>query len=173
MKVEIKPITSPMTPQYVLGKLRQAEKDEFDALGASTDQIVGMTGNSPIRFAALLNNEPVFCFGASPTFSHVVHVWGYGTDKAVRVLPEMTRFIRNELIKNLSKAGITRAEVRVSEHNTDSINWFEKYLKATRECELKDMGRDGSRFIQYSWQITDHFEEFGHKTIDLVAEEQE
>lgn len=105
-----------------------------------------------LAWAALINSEPVLIFGVfvgQP--AHLGTAWGFGTDKAWRAIPEVSRFIRLGVIPELIDHGMRRVEVRVLASNRSSVAWLSKHMGARFETELADYGANGETFLQLAW----------------------
>ena len=104
---------------------------------------------------AFIDTEPVFLFGSRPTWPHVRGIFGFGTDKTVRVMPEVTRWI-NAVWKPkvFGEMGATRIEVRLPLSCDHSIKWLSK-LGMKRECEIDHFSITGERYLQLAYTKDD------------------
>lgn len=139
--------------------MRAEDHEEFKLahpavpLRAITDSIALSPGLSCV---VELDGEDVFAFGAIiPNSSpQRASIWGFGTDKAPKVIKHVTRFIRTDLIPILSASGVTRAEVKLPKSSKRAIRWLQKALNAKLETELHGHGDNNTTFVQLSWTRT-------------------
>jgi len=149
--VEIKPL-SPLGLEYIVSNVRPTDLAEFEAVGMGRNDMMAAGHASAVRFQANYKNAGAFAFGFVSVFPHVWDVWGFGTDKTSRVLPQVTRFIKTEIVPRLTQAGIKRVEVRLPTDATDSLTWLSTHAGATVDClRMKGFGMDGQDFALLSW----------------------
>ena len=153
MSIEIRPGTL-RDVSFIAANMRDEDWREIHASGPMDDRAeAGIMCHiaSEFSWTAWIKDDPVCAFGFAR--SGLPWVWSgfaFGTEKARRAIPSITRFGRTEAARLLLEAGARRVEVRSVVDHDLSHKWLEG-LGATRECEMKEYGRNGETFVLYSW----------------------
>jgi hypothetical protein len=141
---------------YIIANMRSEDKHEVMSVGANMRHAFALYNHATQDCqVAYLNDEPVFVFGSRSSWPHVRGIFGFGTDKTTRVIPEMTRWI-NAVWKPrvFNELGALRIEVRLPLSCDHSINWLSK-LGMKRECEIDGFSITGERYVQLSYTKDD------------------
>lgn len=78
------------------------------------------------RKVAIWNSQPVFGFGAAEIpVENRVHVWGFGSIKAVHALKPVTRYIKKIMIPEILKSGAVEAQAVSHPANAVSHRWLQ------------------------------------------------
>jgi len=99
-------------------------------------------------YVAFLRGEPVFLFGFSPRSPVGMEVFGMGTDKSKRVIPVVTRWMREIRGPAFVADGYRWFEARSIATHTLAHGWLEA-LGATRCATLPEFGKDGEEFFLF------------------------
>lgn len=103
--------------------------------------------NCADKFIAKIDGQPVAAFGVQEKSPRRFIGWAFGTNKMRRAIPEVTRFIRSEILPALQiKANRIEAE-SLSTHK-DAHRWL-KAFGAVPVCTLARVGKDGEDFILF------------------------
>lgn len=134
---------------YILANLRPADRQEAVAhLGAfsSYDLAVACLQAGPAFIAYDKREQPCMAFGAARYSPTTVSAWAYGTKRAWRVLPQVTRFVTGPLADDLRQKGYRYAEARALTTNHDAIGWMREHLGACIIARLNGFGTNGEDF---------------------------
>lgn len=147
---------------YIADHIRDQDRVEIEALrgpGVDCRSLIHwcaqQTAPHPLVYS--YRGVPAFACGVvrPEDMPHLGHAWGFGTDKAWRVIPEAGFAIRNSLKPWLIANGVRRVQVTVLASNKSSMTWLSKYMGARHECALPQFGRRGEPFAQLAWTIED------------------
>lgn len=144
---------------YLLGNLRPADREELFCQfpdDAPLDAVAATCVRPAEAFVAYLRGAPVMAFGFTPQTlaGNVISAWAFGTAKATRVIPAITRFVRDELAPFWIEAGVTRMEARSILGHSTAHRWMEA-TGAVRECDLPLWGKGGETFVLFAWRASD------------------
>jgi hypothetical protein len=153
--VEIRKLT-PIAATYVAAYIRaydRAELEAYQPAGDIAELAYFLATTNGWNFYASIDDIPVFAFGVvvHPLSPHMGSAWGFGTDKTRKVVPEITRFVREALVPELVESGLRRVEVRALATHTSSVRWLARSLGALPECDLPQAGANGETFVQLAW----------------------
>jgi hypothetical protein len=142
--------------EHIIANMRSADQHEIMSVGANK-RLAFALYNSSLQDCqvAYSDDEPVFVFGSRSSWPHVRGIFGFGTDKTTRVIPEMTRWI-NAVWKPrvFNELGALRIEVRLPVSCDHSIKWL-SILGMKRECEIDGFSITGERYVQLSYTKDD------------------
>lgn len=140
---------------YILTRLRACDRHEIVSVGCTIDDAARLCLVAEDCYLMKYKGEPVFVFGATPSYPHMRHLFGFGTDKTWRVMPGVTRFT-NSVWKPrwFNDERVLRIEVRVPVSCTHSIAWLSK-LGMKPECTLDHVGITGERYVQLAYTKDD------------------
>lgn len=139
----------------VLQHLRPEDLYEFAAFG-STPEMAGQhvraladLGDAWVLVDADAGDEPVFVWGIAQTTPGIYSLWGFGTKRTRRAMPQITRWGMQQWLPVLPSRlpGIRRIEVRVPVSSVHSINWLRK-LGMEIECTLPNYCVHGEDVFQ-------------------------
>jgi len=138
---------------YIAQNLRERDREEINATrwSETPESLAADTfacGN--FQWVAYLDDEPVASIGAFPGIPNVWTVWAYGTDKWPKVVKTLTRHVRRFMIPALENTEAVRVHCFAYDGHTDARRWLEA-LGATPETRLDNWGKNGQRFVLYSW----------------------
>jgi hypothetical protein len=135
---------------FILANLRDEDRQEVVAhLGAfhNYNLAVSCLQAGPAFVAYTKQDQPAFAFGAAHYSPTTVSAWAYGTKKAWRVLPAVTRFVLGPLASDLRDKGYRYAEARALMINTPALQWMQEHLGAKILTELYGFGTMGEAFV--------------------------
>ena len=123
--------------------------------GTSRSQIAYIASLSGEAWVASRLGQPIAAFGAHPLSGagNVLSVWCFGTRATRRVVPAITRFIREDCVPRWIAAGVTRVEARSIDGHFAAHRWM-RALGATGVL-TPGWGRDGENFTLFAWTARD------------------
>lgn len=144
--VKYDPTRNHVELEQIVAGMRQIDRREGEVIGADDPlHCRWLADRSQHAYVVFSNLEPVFTFGALELLPGVVQLWGFGTDKAKRVIPHMTKFILNEFGPALfQKHGVRRVQVFIPSWHTESLTWLTERLGMVNESTMKRYANDGS-----------------------------
>lgn len=99
---------------------------------------------------AYLGDEPVFAFGTVHVMPHVRQLWGFGTPKTKKAIPEITRYTNDVWLPRLWYAGVRRIQVHLPATNLASIGWLESFGMIA-EATMRDFSTNGAIILQMAF----------------------
>jgi hypothetical protein len=144
--------------QHVLMHLRPLDRKELfatrphDSTTLAADEI--MRYCAPFGTLFWHEGEPVTAIGFFPMWPGVVSVWAFGSHRWDYVVRAMTRHVINEMVPELLRRGVHRAECRSLSEREDSQRWLIA-LGAQIEGRLREFGRSREDFTLYAWSDRD------------------
>jgi hypothetical protein len=140
---------------YIAGNLRDNDKIEVlcQLPEGVTQQQIGFICTRPgSSFIAYLDGAPVMVFGFDPMTlaGNVLNAWAFGTAHSNQAIHHLTIWIKDNLLHDWIRQGVTRIEARSIIDHVDAHRWL-KSTGAIEEGVLLDLGRNGERFIQFAW----------------------
>lgn len=140
---------------YIAGNLRDTDKIEVlcQLPENITQQQIGYICTRPgSSFIAYLDGKPVMVFGFDPMTlaGNVLNAWAFGTAHSNKVIHQLTIWIKDNLLRDWIEQGVTRIEARSFIDHVDAHRWL-KSTGAIEEGHLRDLGRNGEKFIQFAW----------------------
>lgn len=163
MNVQLVPYEDHLYPAfyYIRSNLRGVDQDECFWHGLTPEQIPDdlLWRSSPFCYIAYADTEPVFVFGAAPVIPGVYQFWGFGTDDTPKVLPQLTKFCREEFAPDLYLAGVRRVQVHVPLKSQQSFRWLTEHIGMRVETIMSDYCADGSPMAQLVFTRQD-FQEY-------------
>lgn len=139
--------------RFVVDNMRAADRLELEATSpniSNGDLARGILAKSELVFVALLDGEPVSCWGMIPMWPGVGYAFAFGTDDWGKVLLQMTRFVRGFMVAYLLDNGYHRIETRSLASRQDVGRWL-KIFGAKAEAVLRGSGARGEDFVLYRW----------------------
>lgn len=140
---------------HICSRLRATDEHEFSSVGYLPEYGWILVNNCAVTggeaFVAFLRGEPVFAFGTNGSFPHVRWLWGFGTDKATRVMPEVTRFVKEEWLPRMMHSGVRRIEVRLPRSCTQSIEWLKSFGMYIESDDVRHLSLTGEPFVQLAY----------------------
>lgn len=106
-------------------------------------------------FTAHVRGEPVAVFGVYPVSVCCLSVWMLGTKDAWRAVPEITRFMEDELLPQKVAQGFLTMEARSLETHHVAHRWM-RDTGARCVSEPFEYGRSREKFLLFRW-TTDAF----------------
>lgn len=140
---------------YIAGKLRPGDRREvFCQLPANTSAgDIGFICTRPgTSYVAYWKSKPVMVFGFDPitVAGNALNAWAFGTTDSPFIMGDLTRWVRDTLLREWVHNGVTRIEARsIADHST-AHRWL-KTIGAVEEGHLTGLGRDGENFILFAW----------------------
>jgi hypothetical protein len=164
MVCEVKPTTR-RDLCFTAANARTIDKEEIIASGPRNMTEAGWITWDAIEYqggigwSVWLDGNPEFSFGFSPVsivlMPHLWTAWGWGSEKTDLIMPELSRWSKINLVKCLDIVGAKRIEARTIHHNFKHHRWLE-WVGFRKECDLPEWGKDGERFVQYTWLRSRH-----------------
>lgn len=94
--------------------------------------------------------RPAAVIGVVELHPGVWQGWAYGTEDFARVVPRLTRLVRNELRAYVVNKGGHRLEVFSRFDHWAAHRWLER-LGAVREGLMRGFGKDGADYVRFAW----------------------
>ncbi len=142
---------------HIASWLCDADRHEL-AVTRDPDDYVGLAMSalaSDIHMVALEHDiAPVLAFGAYQIGRGRVHVWGFKTERGVRVMRTVTKYILRIMIPHLRENGIVQATTLVHRDNTLSRRWLAHLGFRPRATP----GETGTPLIVYQRDELEHFQ---------------
>ena len=144
--------------QHVIVHVRPLDRKELfatrphDSPSLATEEILRYC--APFGTLFWHEGEPVSALGFFPMWPGVTSVWAFGSPRWPFVVGAMTRHVIYELVPELLRRGVHRAECRSLSERQDSKRWL-LALGARPECTLKEFGRQREDFTLYAWSDRD------------------
>ncbi len=137
----------------VLRRLRESDQREMaasigDDPGAVGLMLWNLTGG--LRWEALdKNGHALMIGGVTQVWPGLGAAWAYCAVGYERVIGEVTREVRREILPTLDAMGFHRIEARPMEANLMSCRWLET-LGFERQTALAQFGRGRETFVLYA-----------------------
>lgn len=147
----------------IFENLRPIDKFEFECAGLHWPytEVVSMVTDKD-AFVISYDLEPVFAFGAMRA-GHTAHLWGFGTERATRVIPAVTRLVKNWWLPHLfENDGVKRIEVRVPLKSQHSISWLRKFGMTVEAWDLQDNFVNGEPGVQLAYTTREYTLNYVH-----------
>jgi len=159
LSIEIVPLSSVVDPEdelnFIFDRLRDCDAHEIVSVGLTPADALQIAHRAEDDCSLVyINDEPVFVFGSIGSYPHIRHIFGFGTDKTIRVMPAVTRWINEVWKPKHFNNGVTRIEVRLPLSCDHSIKWLSK-LGMKPECELDHYSVTGERYVQLTYTKDD------------------
>jgi len=106
-------------------------------------------------FVVELNGNPEAAFGAGQVRKGYWLAWSWGTDRLIKCLPAMVRYITEELQPAVYAAGALRVEARALKSHTQAQRFLQR-IGGHLRCELPAYGKGGETFLLYDWTRADY-----------------
>jgi hypothetical protein len=106
------------------------------------------------KWAALIDDEPVYVFGVEPGVDAKLNVWGFGTELFRRAAYEVSKFIKCVLVPTIEpEPGKARAECLCLLEKEDAARWL-RWLGAEEDATrcYFEYGRTGETFKLFVWR---------------------
>ena len=154
--IELRPATV-RDVSFIGSYMRQQDKSEI--LGVLPEWMeAGQAAQmcldvSPDQFCwvATYKGQPACAFGAAPISPYQMwrwSAWSFGTNRMVRAIPAISRFMKETWFDQLFAAGVARLEVYSSAEHDVSHRWLKK-LGLIKECTCRMYGREGDDYEQW------------------------
>lgn len=138
---------------YILTRLRSCDRHEIVSVGCTVGDAARLCMSSYDCHLLRYRDEPVFVFGSVPSYPHIRHLFGFGTDRTWRVMPAATQAGEAWKRRNFDD-GVLRVEVRVPVSCNHSIKWLSR-LGMKPECTLPHVSITGERYVQLAYTKDD------------------
>lgn len=138
--------------------MRAADREEifatrfFDDDDTLVAEIIGYWG--PLRWAVMVDDEPVLIIGATCSWPGCWSAWMFATDKFRKCRIFSTKFVKNGMIPALHRLGAHRCEARSDASHLEAHAWL-RALGAKEEARLQRYGKDGRDFVVFRWDRKD------------------
>lgn len=119
----------------VCDNLRDEDLFELSCTDNTPADAAQLAKNASDTYLVELDGAPVFVGGIHRVEQHLGFVFGFGTEKTTRIIPQTTRYIRGTWLPWAFQRGTRRLEVRVPMRSQNSIMWLES-LGFKVECAL-------------------------------------
>lgn len=144
---------------YIAGNLRDNDKIEVlcQLPDGISQQTIGYICTRPgTSFIAYLDGKPVMVFGFDPITlaGNALNAWAFGTKDSRKVIHSITLWVRDNLLREWIRDGITRIEARSIDSHADAHRWL-MATGAVKEGRMKDLGRNGENFLLFAWHKSD------------------
>ena len=106
-----------------------------------------------------LDGNPEYAFGftrQTPLLPGLWSAWAWGSEKTGIVMPAMARWGHDELLPAVDRLGMVRIEARSIADHKDAHRWL-LWMGFRHETDLPGYGRDGERFVLFSWVRSDFY----------------
>lgn len=131
--------------------MRDSDRYEAACFGLSPEAaVITSCTASADSFVAYLDDDPVFAFGTIHVMPHVRQLWGFGTPKTKRVVPEITRYTKTVWLPSLWEQGVRRIQVHLPATNLASIGWLESFGMIA-EATMRDFSTNGAIILQMAF----------------------
>lgn len=157
-RTEIKP-TCLRDASYVFGNLGPGDAEEVACQlpdGFEPWQVAYSHVRSLRSHIAYLDGVPVMAFGVNALTPLVASVWAVGTADVRRVVPEVTRFWRDDLVPWGVERGFQYAEARSLATNRRAHRWLMNTFKAKLITGPQPYGKAGEPFILFRFAVSDY-----------------
>jgi hypothetical protein len=136
---------------YVAAHMRASDRQEIECQldEWSAAHVAGMSLRD-FAFVVELNGNPEAAFGAGQVRKGYWIAWSWGTDRIMRCLPTMIRFITEQLQPTVYEAGALRVEARALKSHTQACAFLRR-IGGHLRCELPAYGKGGEDFILFDW----------------------
>lgn len=106
-------------------------------------------------WVAKLDGQPVAVFGTTPLTVCARMVWALGTKRMRKVVPAITRKLRDEHIPELVAGGLVLLEARSLEDHHEAHRWMEG-TGARPVTAPFEFGKGRERFVIFHWSLDDY-----------------
>lgn len=136
---------------YVASYMRAADRREIVAILPATDTEIGaaLWSGSSDAWCAWSDGSPQVAWGFSPGFPGLLSGWAIMTERGVRLMPAVTRFMLRTIRPALLAGETRRIEVRTAIDHDVSHRWLEA-LGFVREGIARDYGSGGLDYVIYA-----------------------
>jgi len=143
--------------QYVIDRLRAADREEMAAAGTDMDTLAHMLmRHSQFAFCAWdYDCGPISVWGMVLKRPGVGTAYAFGTDEWPRAVLPMVRQIHGFIVPYLAEAGIHRVDA-VALLKRDDVRRFMRLIGAKAEGVLHGYGTEGEDFVSYRWLSNEH-----------------
>lgn len=144
--------------EYIIKHLREIDRKEFAAVGVDPgDPAVRQIGTSQGAMMLRYKDEPVFVWGVMEAVSRNGVLWGFGTERTFRIVPALTRWVREVFLPNAFIGGLLkRIEVRVPISSQHSIGWLHRFGMRAECWTVLDHGVNGEPHVQLAYTTKDY-----------------
>lgn len=154
-RVQVLSPASPLDVEHVVDRLRP--DDVAEALAFGLDPVRGP--QTTFEFAtdshvATVDGEPTFVFGSIQLLPGVRQVFGFGTPRTYRAMPEITRYGHRVWTSQLVDAGVRRLQVQVPVSSRHSMRWLDK-VGFKHEFTMPNYAVDGGAVAQLVYSRED------------------
>jgi hypothetical protein len=142
---------------FVAARMRAGDRDEIFATRWDDDpEKIAEETMACAQFGCVAWHaaEPVAVVCAMPLWPGVWTVAMYATTRWPAVVLAVTRWLRRELMPDVTASGAHRVECRSLATHVMAHRWLER-LGARREALLIDYGRNREAYYIYAWTLTD------------------
>jgi hypothetical protein len=142
--------------QHIAYCMRPEDEHERIEAGVTEGQAAQLPDHSVESYIFYLNSTPVFVFGSIVTGHHSRVIWGYGTWRTVRVIPSITRWVRDTWFPEQFDSGVRRVEVRVPQQSVHSILWLKKLGAVIEAVDMLGITQSGRPAVQMAYTTKEH-----------------
>lgn len=136
---------------YVAAHMRKADRAEVEAQIDEWSAVnVAAMSFRDFAYVVELNGNPEAAFGCGQVRKGYWIAWSWGTDRLLKCVPAMVKFITQELQPAVYAAGALRVEARALASHRLARRFLER-IGGTFRCELPAYGKNGENFILYDW----------------------
>lgn len=138
---------------YVMANLRPADEAEVMCQvpdGTKKHEIAWALLIAGDAFVASIDDQPVAVFGTSGLNVACCSAWALGTRRTKRVVPAMTRFLREVHGPDLIGRGFRTMEARSHVEHLEAHRWMAA-TGAVRVDPPFEYGKNGELFVIYRW----------------------
>lgn len=136
---------------YVAAHMRPADRAEVASQidEWSATQVAAMSLRD-FAYVVELNGNPEAAFGCAQVRKGYWIAWSWMTDRGLRCVPTMIRFITEQLQPAVYEAGALRVEARALASHRQARRFLER-IGGHFRCFLPYYGKNGEAFVLYDW----------------------
>jgi hypothetical protein len=142
--------------EHIAHCMRQEDDHERVEAGVTEAQAAMLPGHSAESYIFYLDGAPVFVFGSIITGHHSRVIWGYGTWRTRRVIPFITRWVRDTWFPEQFNSGVRRVEVRIPQKSVHSILWLKKLGAVIEAVDMLGITQSGHPAVQMAYTTKEH-----------------
>lgn len=132
---------------YVFQRLRASDIFEIEAAGNTVDEARQMAKMASDTYVVMYRGQPVFVGGVHYVHKHHGLIFGFGTDQTRKIIPAVTRYIKQTWLPWQWHLGLQRLEVRLPIVSRRSIEWLAS-IGFRHECNLPGYSPIGEPHVQ-------------------------
>jgi hypothetical protein len=136
---------------YIAAHMRAADRAEVEAqIDEWSAVTVAALSLRDFAYVVELNGNPEAAFGCGQVRKGYWIAWSWMTDRGLRCVPTMIRFITEQLQPAVYEAGALRVEARALASHRQARRFLER-IGGTFRCMLPAYGKNGEAFVLYDW----------------------